>query len=768
MNKDIFSPEHNEKYSAFKTLLDISNIIRSSHDAEETLHRTAKMVAERMNVDICSIYVYDPKESCLLLKSSAGLNPDNIGKIKIPVSEGLVGLVLEVAEPVQTADMYSHPRFKFFPNTHAEGYSSFLGVPLIEHRKPFGVIVVNTFESRYFSIEEEEILLTIATQISGLISKALLIDKLDRSTEFQNKSDETDISTVRIIGTPVAPGVTMGRTVILQSNALTEPDRISNNTVEKELEFFNQALNNTINDLLDLIDKVSDFVSPDEAAIFHAHLMFLEDHGFQAKIQNHIKEGASAVWSIYKVIKEYLLAFEEIADPYLKERGADLKDVGYRLLHYLGHGHVSSMDREGILVSEQLLPGDIARLDTSKIKGIITSSGGVVSHTSILARSLLIPAICISEELLKQISENEFMVMDGKAGYAICNPQPQVIEEFERLLIEQEKFLSHLEKFRNLPCVTRNGQAITLLANVGLLADLHLVEYNNAEGIGLYRTEVYFLSVESYPSIDDQVHIYSKVIKSVSWEKPVVIRTLDIGSDKAAPYMGLPEEENPFLGNRAIRRQIENPHLLKQQIKAILIATGNKKNVKLLIPMISHLYEIKFVKKIYKDCYRELEEEGYRPVDIEIGMMFEVPAAVLLCEQFAHEVDFFSIGSNDLTQYVLAVDRNNPHIAHLYDPLNPAVLRLIEYLVRVADQYNIPIELCGELASDIDGCVILVGMGLRQLSMNAALIPLIKERLSQVALPDIENLARQALQMSSAQEVRELVTDLFKNMPSPA
>ncbi len=747
-----------EKISAFKTMADIGQIITSSHDADETLHHTAEMIAQRFNVDACSIYVYDAEESALVLKATYGLNPEAVGQIKLAPTEGLVGLVLEESAPIQVADMKQHPRFKYFPETNEDLYSSFLGIPLVEHRKAFGVLVTHTKESRFFTKEEEHILVTIASQISGLISKALLMEQLDKSPV---KDLPIHTKSIRIFGTPVASGVAMGKAVLMEKDALEEPEKETSLSPEKGLEELDKALEKTITETLELIDKVSEHVGPDEAAIFHVHLMFLEDHSFREKVETYIRENASVAWSIFQVIQEYLQAFEAIADPYLRERGADLKDVGYRLLHHIGYGHVSSIEQEGILVIKQLLPGDVAHIDPKRIKGIVTATGGAVSHAAILARSRLIPAVCITEEEIEKIKEGDVIAVDGRHGYMELNPGEEVLTEFNQLLIQQKEYLNHLDNFRQKTCETSDGNRISILANIGLASDTPLISHYGAEGIGLYRTEIYFLSLERYPTIHEQVEVYSTIVKSMEKRQSIVFRTLDIGADKSAPYMGLAKEENPFMGNRAIRMQMKKPERLKEQIKAILLASGDHKNVRLLFPMICQIEELRFARKIYQQCRSELLKEGEKVPELSIGMMFEIPATMVMGEIFIPEIDFLSIGSNDLTQYLLAVDRNNSHVAHLYDPLHPAVLLLIQSVIRTANKYNKPVELCGEMASDPDGCILLIGLGLRKLSMNAMLIPMVKERLSHVTIAQAEKLAEQALRASSAEEVRKQIANFF-------
>jgi phosphotransferase system enzyme I (PtsP) len=742
--------------AALQILADISQIITTSHNADETLQQTARMIAERMKVDACAIYAYQAEQELLRLKATYGLQPDAIDSVSMPPHEGLTGLVLQESRPLQVLAMHQHPRFKLFPNIGESAYASFLGVPLLVYRRSIGVLSVHTTRQRSFSASEEQLMTTIASQIAGLVSKALLIKNLDD----QNETRPLELTvaatpTNRLEGTAVANGVGLGKAIVLEQTSLEEPSRESRRTIEEETRIFHDALHRTIQDVLGLIDRLSGLVSPEEAAIFHAHIMFLEDSVLQEKIRRYINAENSAAWSIYQVIHEYLAAFDNIDDAYLREKSSDLRDVGFRLLHHLGHGTSAMTDREGVLVARQVLPSDMARIDSQKIRGIVTCSGGVVSHAAILARSLLVPAICIPEKAIDQINEGDLLALDGQAGSVIVRPSNEVVEEFSRMLEEQARYRTQLESYRDLPCRTQDGTRIEIFANVALENETFQLQQYGAEGIGLYRSEIYFLSLDSYPTLEHQCETYGKIVRSVPAEHPVVFRTLDLGADKAAPYMGFQPEDNPFLGYRALRRQLQNPKVLKTQIKAVLKAAEGQSNVRLLFPMITELREVQGAKALYQECREELLLEGHHPPELPIGIMFEVPAAVLTCERLLGEVDFCSIGSNDLTQYVLAVDRNNPNIANLYDPLHPAVLQMIAQLVRVCDQANKPLELCGEMASDPDGCIILVGLGMRLLSMTAPLIPVVKERLAHITLQQAQELAQFALhQADSAQEVR--------------
>lgn len=746
--------------SALQILTDIGKILINSHDANETLVQTATTIAKRMQMDACSIYIFDKQTEHLVLRSTFGLNPQVVGKVQMPISEGLTGLVFQRRETVQASDMQFHPRFKRFPETQEEQYCSFLGVPLIELNQPFGVLVVHTVECRTFSQEEEHLLITISSQISGFISKALFIENLHQKTKAEETSD-VHLHNTQYRGKTIAGGVAIGNAVLMETDILEEPTRETTLSIPEEEQKFRQACDAAIKDILELANQVGEQLGEEEANIFHAHLLFLEDRSFLEKITVLIQEGNSAVWSIYQSIQQYLKVFANMDDPYLKERGADIQNVGSRLLFHLGHGQYSPLQKEGILVVKRLLPSDVALMDTKKITGILTSQGGIVSHTAILARSLSIPSICLSEEELEKIKENDLVAIDGQHASIVINPTQQVLQEFERLLVEQTQFLEYLERFQELPCQTKNQVRITTLANVGLPNDLQTIQQYHAEGIGLYRTEMFFLLRDQYPTIEEQATAYQTVVESVPPDQPIYFRTLDLGSDKLAPYMKGPKEENPFLGLRAIRRYQKHPQHLKEQITAILLASLNRKHLHLSFPMISHLEELQFAKRLYFSCREQLEQQGYTLPQVYLGMIVEIPAVITMCEQFVTEVDFFSIGSNDLTQYLFAVDRNNPAIAHLYNPLHPAVLRVIHQLVSVAKTANIPVSICGEMASDPDGCVLLTGIGIHLLSIQAPLIPTIKERLSHFTLLETEKIAQAAMKMSSVQQVREAISSFL-------
>jgi len=740
-----------------ETLIDISRIITHSHNLDETLRQTVDLIAERMRADVCSIYIYSDLTHLLELKATHGLSQSAVGRVRMPMSEGMIGLVLEQQTPVNFRDVSKHPRFKYFPSINEERLSSFLGVPLIEYRRPLGVLAIQNQENRLFTPEEERLLITIASQISGLISKALLVDRIQNEAA-QEQAVRKRGEPIQLEGIPLAPGLAKDQVFIFTRRSREEPAKEPQDSAPVEEGKLAAALAASEAEILELIEQITNRVSAEEAQIFHAHLMFLEDRTFLTRVRETVAEGASAAWAVWHVVNDYLKAFQNIDDPYLKERGADLEDVGHRLLHQLGHGHDDGqlVERSGILVSEMLSPSDTAQLDPKRIRGIVTSVGGYVSHGAILARSLRIPAVSGIENAVGLLQEGEEVLLDGQNGRVFVNPPDTLVREYGRYQKTRRSYLSHLEDLREVPAATRDGHRVVLRASVGLTQDLEDYRTSGAEGIGLFRTEVFYLMRSTRPTVEELAQAYEQCVQ-IAAPQPVCFRTLDLDGTTAAPYLELPHEDNPYLGCRSIRFQMLRPDLLKDQLKAIL-RVSHLGPVRVMFPMVTQIQEIRDLRNILEVCREEVQRETGRAVPLpEVGMLFEVPATVLQSELFAAEVDFLCIGSNDLTQYVLAVDRNNPLVSEFYDPLDPAVLRLVRMVVDTARLTHKPLSLVGEVASDPDGCLVLVGLGLRDLSMSAPLVPIVKDRLGQCALAELEALAEASLQSTSAAAVRSLL-----------
>src|SRR3990172_2115746 len=509
---------------------------------------------------------------------------------------------------------------------------------------------------------------------------------------------------------------------------------------------------------------MSTLISKEEGALFDVHRMILEDPAIIEQIEGKIrKEGYVAEYAVSSVFEQHLNSFTQIEDEYLREKAADVKDAAQRLLENLSGIKEKTMNlpEEAILVAEDISPADLTLLEGDHFRGIALTTGGVTSHASILAKSFEIHTVVAVEGLLDNVQHGDSLIIDGNSGVIYINPSQEVIREYDRLEREYLAFNRELEEIRDLPAETQDGHRVTLYANIGLLSDIAFAQLHGAQGIGLYRTEIPFLTHRDFPSEEEQFALYRRVVEGMDG-KPITIRTLDIGADKYPAYMRRATvEPNPFLGWRSIRVSLEMTEIFKAQLRAIL-RVGALGRVRLLIPMVTSLEEILRVKELLAEVKGELEREEV-PFDsqMELGIMVEVPAAVQMASRLIREVDFLSIGTNDLIQYILAVDRSNRKVAGLYEPLHPAVLAALTHVIEVAKRQGKRVGMCGEMAGDPLCTLLLLGMGLHQFSMESLFIPVIKKIIRSVTYQAAKTSAQIVLQMDTVGEIKKY---LFEQM----
>ncbi|MBD2815826.1 phosphoenolpyruvate-protein phosphotransferase PtsI [Xenorhabdus sp. Flor] len=569
-----------------------------------------------------------------------------------------------------------------------------------------------------------------------------------------------------ISGILVSPGIAFGKALLLKEDPIIiNHKKIIPEQVEQEISRFKQGRDKASAQLEVIKNTAEKNLGAEKAEIFEGHIMLLEDEELEQEIITLIKKNlTTADAAVYSVIEYQAKALEELDDEYLKERAADVRDIGKRLLkNILGMPIIDlgSITEEVILVANDLTPSETAQLNLDKVLGFITDLGGRTSHTSIMARSLELPAIVGTTNATTQIKNGNYLILDAVNNHIYVDPSDTEIEQLKKIKSEYLSEKAELAKLKDLPAITLDGHQVEVCANIGTVRDITGAERNGAEGVGLYRTEFLFMDRDSLPTEEEQFEAYKAVAEAVG-NQAVIIRTMDIGGDKDLPYMNLPKEENPFLGWRAIRICLDRKEILYSQLRAILRASAFGK-LRIMFPMIISVEEIRELKAelmLLKDQLRN-ENKAFDK-SIEVGIMVETPAAATIAKHLAKEVDFFSIGTNDLTQYTLAVDRGNELISHLYNPMSPAVLSLIKQVIDASHAEGKWTGMCGELAGDERATLLLLGMGLDEFSMSAISIPSIKKIIRNANYDDAKALAEQALTQPTAQELIELVDTFIR------
>ena len=760
-----------------RTLEDISGLILHSHDLHETLDNIVNLVAKRMGVNVCSIYLLEDDGETLRLNASKGLSRSSVGKVAMKTSEGLTGLVIEKKGVVSIENAPAHPRFKYFRETHEEKFHSFLGIPMFERKTPVGVIVIQTKEPRIFTAAEISTLATIAYQISSIVTNAKLLDSI-RMKEEERARFERELERIKshgpamegrgftrkkekrrsqmLVGTPLLSGFCWGKIYLLNRHeSLDGIDLEESLPAGEERKRFLLALEKAKIETLYMEKRVAQTLSKEDAAIFHTHLMILEDRGFINRILESIDKENGAAKSIKEVVEHYNEAFASMEDPYLRQRSADMMDIGRRIIDSLDGSERGreKLPEKRIIVAAEIFPSDLAILDHDKILGILTEKGDVNAHAAIMARSLGIPAILGVEGLLRQISLKDEIIIDSNSGHVFINPDDKVKAEYERLRNDFAVKQRELDKLRDLPAETCDGHMVHLRANIGLLADIGPALAKGAEGVGLYRSEFPYMSRQSFPDRMEQYKLYREILEGFA-PLPVNFRTLDIGGDKDLPYFPHPREDNPFMGWRSIRVSLDRQDIFREQLAAILLASHYGR-ASIMFPLISSVDEIREAKVIFNGVKEELIREG-KPfaADIRLGIMVELPAAVQIADILIGEVDYFSIGTNDLIQYTLAADRNNPKVKKYYDPFHPAVLHSIKRVVEVGDRAGKEVSICGEMAADPLSALLLMGLGITEFSVSAPSIPVIKQAIRMVTQATAREMAETVLSMETGSEIR--------------
>ncbi len=728
--------------------------VNTAEDLDAALSIIVRRVRDAMGTEVCSVYMRDPKSDRLVLRATEGLNKSQIGKAGLEEGQGLVGQVAEREEPINLEDAASHPSFQAIPGIGEEPFSAFLGVPIIHHREVLGVLVVQQAQRRRFDESEEAFLITMSAQLAGVVAHALVTGSVHTG------DGAAEAAVIR--GVAGAPGIAIGRAVIVSPEAdlYAVPHRKAEDR-KAELRAFKTALTAVRADIEQVAEQLSTELSPEDHALFDVYLRILDDATIGAEVASRIKAGEWAQGALSEVMIEHIQIFERMEQSYLRERAVDVKDLGTRVLAYLqaADKSVQSFPPATILVGEELTASVLGEIPRENLTGIISVRGSSNSHVAILARAMGVPTVMGAIDLPYTRLQDRELIIDGYNGEVHLNPSDEFRARFEDLVAEDQALSRDLEALRDAPCETLDNKRLPLWVNTGLMVDVARSLDQGAEGVGLYRTEVPFLLRERFPSEEEQRQIYRSQLEAFA-PKPVTMRTLDIGGDKALPYFPI-EEDNPFLGWRGIRVTLDHPEIFLVQTRAMLKASEGLGNLRIMLPMISNVAELEEAQEFIRRAHRELLEEG-ADIDLPpVGVMVEVPSAVYQARALARRADFLSVGSNDLTQYLLAVDRNNARVADLYHSFHPAVLKALQQVAEAARAEQTPVSICGELAGDPGAAVLLLAMGYDVLSMNATNLTRVKQAMRHVTTGDAAELLADVVSLESAEAVQLQLEDFL-------
>ncbi len=735
------------------TLRRIVQEVDAARDLNEALQIAVVRIKETINTHACSLFLLDNQSNEYVLMATEGLNADAVGKIRFGFTEGLVGYVGQREEPINLDNAPEHPHFYRNFEAGEEQYHAFLGVPVIHKRQLLGVMTIQQEEQRCFDESEEAFLVTLCAQLAGVIAHAEALGMLAGLTTEAEPLDLSDVAALG--GIPCVSGVGIGTAVVIYPKADLDavPERPVTNIVE-EIEHFRLALQATRDDMRRLGERLAEALPPEEHAVFEVYLKILDNDELIQAIEAEIESGVWAQTALRRVIERYVQQFAAMEDVYLQERASDIKDLGRRVLAYLQEAQRSeyTYPEQTVLMGDEITASDLAEVPEGILVGIVSAKGSTNSHVAILARALGIPTVMGAAGKPLNHADAKEVVVDGYYGHVYVAPSQQLRDEFVALAEEERELDAGLAPLRDVPAQTLDGHEVTLHVNTGLIADAGLALSVGAAGVGLFRTEVAFMARECFPTEEEQRVLYQQLLSAFS-PRPVVLRTLDVGGDKSLPYFPI-EEENPFLGWRGIRLTLDHPEVFLVQVRGMLRASEGINNLKIMLPMIASVGELDEALHLIHRAYSELLEDGLAIEMPEIGVMIEVPSAIYLARDLAKRVDFLSVGSNDLTQYLLAVDRNNSRVADLYDALHPAVLRALQQVVIAAHQENKPVSICGEMASDPVAVILLLALGFDALSMNAGSLLRVKWVIRKFSLTHAQQLLDEVFEMDNPTMIR--------------
>ncbi|MEF1255559.1 MULTISPECIES: phosphoenolpyruvate--protein phosphotransferase [unclassified Vibrio] len=732
-------------------LREIVEQVSKVDEVHQALDILVKQTCSAMSTECCTVYLANEEMQRLELMATQGLRFKG-DKIHIRFSEGLVGLVKRSAEPLNIAEASKHPDFKYFSELGEEIYQSFLGTPIIYRKQVLGVLVVQQKTPRLFNEMEESFLVTLAAQLAVIIAHA----QTQGHWRLEKKQQA-------IRGVPASSGVAIGDFWWDDTQPdLTNVYPASTLDIEREQEWLLLAIEEALNDFRRMRKRLDNEINKDALAIFDLFTHLLNDPMLRKDLKAQIHKGDRADWALRQVVESYSNRFARMSDVYLRERAQDIRELGQRLLFFLYNTDQDRtvIDKPVILVVRELTASLLASIPKDKLLAVISLEGAANSHAAILSRALGIPAV-MGANLNPKAIKGKLGIVDGYSGKILISPNKQLLREYRALANEERELANKVNQRIEDPAFTKDGERIEVMLNAGLSADANIAINQGVDGVGLYRTEISFLLQHRFPSEEEQTQQYQAVLDTYP-DKRVVMRTLDVGGDKALPYLPI-EEDNPFLGWRGIRFTLDHPDIFLMQIRAMMRASATHQNLSILLPMVSGAQELDDAIALIERAHQEVVLLDQRIRMPQIGVMIEVPSMIYLLPLIANKVDFVSIGTNDLTQYLLAVDRNNSRVADVYESMHPSVIMALKHIHSTCQELNIPVCICGELAGDPIGALLMVGLGYRSLSMNTSNVAKVKYLLRHTETGELQQLADKALMQPYGHNIYTMMQSFFED-----
>jgi phosphotransferase system enzyme I (PtsP) len=699
----------------------LRGVMAGAGSAQDRLNQVVQVIAADMEAEVCSVYLMRAGD-ILELCATQGLFPEAVHRTRLRVGEGLIGVIGATARPLALSDAQAHPAFAYRPETGEEVYHSLMGVPILREGRVSGVLALQNRERRHYTDEESEALQTVAMVLAELVAGGELVARAEL-----HPTDGIGTLPHRLDGVRLNAGLALG-TAVLHEPSIVIRQVVADNP-EAELDRLNRATSQ-MHQAIDRLFAATDLsFGGEHNDILETYRMFAEDRGWLGRIREAIESGLTAEAAVQKVRDDTRARMKQISDPYIRERLTDLEDLAHRLQQHLSGEAATVVPAElpddVVLVARLMGPAQLLDYDRKRLRALVLEEGSPGSHVAIVARALDIPVVGRVKGAIAAIDAGDLIVVDGNNAQILVRPSEDALQAIEASLSEKRTRRVRYQTLRELPAMTLDGATVALQINAGLLIDLPELAETGADGIGLYRTELPFMERSTFPTVQEQADLYRRVLDQAG-DKPVVFRTLDIGGDKLLPYLPDMAEENPAMGWRAIRIALDRPAMLRQQLRALIIAADGRP-LSIMFPMIAEVAEFDAARQVLAiEVARAASRDMTLPARISVGAMLEVPALIWQLPALCARADFLSVGSNDLMQFLFAKDRGNARLADRYDVLSPAALACLDDIVRVTGAAGVPLCLCGEMASSPLEAMALVGLGFRQLSMAPASIGPVK------------------------------------------